>query len=155
MATQPNRKLTGKEQRFAAEYVIDGDGANAARRAGYASSSAKVTACRLLKRADIQGAIAAQKTAIANQPLTVLHGTIADATERREILSVLLRDRETHPIARLKAADILNRMDAIYVQKHDVTHHTKPDLSKLSDAELAALEQLVTKAAPVQAEAVH
>ena len=35
----------------------------------------------------------------------------------------------------------------------DVTHHSKPDLSKLNDQELATLEQMLSKAVP--AESVH
>ena len=117
MATQPNRKLTVKQQKFVAEYLVDGDGANAARRAGYASSSAKVTACELLKRADIRAAIEAEKAALPSQTLTEKHGTIADATKRRETLSGIFLDVEAHPIARLKAVDILNKMDGLYLTK--------------------------------------
>lgn len=79
---------------------------------------------------------------------------IADAAERRMVATAIMRNVEAEPRDRLKAADLLNRMDAIYVQKVDVTHHTKPDLTKLSDAELAVLEQMMAKAAPV-VEAVH
>ena len=42
-------KLSGKEERFCLEYVIDYNGAAAARRTGYAPKSAKKAACRLLQ----------------------------------------------------------------------------------------------------------
>lgn len=151
---KPNSKLTGKQQKFIAEYLVDGDGANAARRAGYASSSAKVTACELLKRADIQQALTAEKALIPNRGLTETYGTIADVRERREILSRHLR-AATSEVAAAKVADVLNRMDGIYIQKHEVTHRTKPDLSKLDESELATLEQMLSKAVPVAIEAVH
>lgn len=119
--TTLNRKLTGKRQRFVAQFVLDGDGANAARRAGYSAKSAKVIACRLLKLPEIQSAIANQRDAIVNQPIVERHGTIADATERRERLSAIFRDETAHPIARLKAADILNKMDGEYIERHEIT----------------------------------
>ena len=114
-----NHALTGKQQRFVAEYLVDGDGANAARRAGYASSSAKVTACGLLKRADIQHWIAVETGRIPNRALTDTYGTIADAQERREILSRIARGGK-NPVAVIKAADVLNKMDGLYIQKHEV-----------------------------------
>lgn len=119
MATQPNRPLTGKEQRFVAEYVVDGDGANAARRAGYASGSAKVTACQLLKKDHIKAAIQAQQAAIAHQSLTEKHGTIADAAERREILTKIARAGRNKKFAvpAIKAMDVLNKMDGLYLTK--------------------------------------
>lgn len=53
--------LTAKEQRFIAEYLVDFNGAEAARRAGYAPKSAKVTASRLLAKAPIKAAIDAKR----------------------------------------------------------------------------------------------
>ena len=61
--------LTAKEQRFIHEYRLDGDGANAARRAGYAPKSAKVTASRLLKKPAIAEAINNQEQAEPIRPL--------------------------------------------------------------------------------------
>ena len=134
--------LTAKEQRFIHEYRVDGDGANAARRAGYASKSAKVTACRLLKKPAIAEAIAHQEQGRANQ-------AIANAQERRELLTLIARDiGEKNRLAAIKAMDTLNRMDAMYVQKHEVASMTKYDYSKLTDAELETLHRTLEKAAP-------
>jgi hypothetical protein len=55
--------MTPHIQRFIDEYLIDGNGAAAARRAGYAPAGAKQRACVLLKRPDVQAAIAARKPA--------------------------------------------------------------------------------------------
>jgi hypothetical protein len=49
--------LTPKERQFVAEYLVDRNGAAAARRAGYAAKSAKVTAARLLTKANVRMAI--------------------------------------------------------------------------------------------------
>ena len=55
----PKRKpgLTAKQERFCREYLIDHNGAAAARRAGYAWHSARVTAAKLLAKANIQARI--------------------------------------------------------------------------------------------------
>lgn len=53
--------LTPKEQRFVAEYLVDFVGSDAAKRAGYAPRSAKVTACRLLTKPAVKAAIEAKR----------------------------------------------------------------------------------------------
>ena len=57
--------LTAKIARFVDEYSIDGNGAAAAVRAGYAANSARVTASRLLTKANIQEALADRQQALA------------------------------------------------------------------------------------------
>lgn len=47
-------KLNPRQQRFCQEYVVDLNGTQAAIRAGYSPKSAKVTASRLLAKANIQ-----------------------------------------------------------------------------------------------------
>ena len=49
--------MTHRQQRFIAEYLIDHNGAAAARRAGYAAGSARQTAVDLLSNPDIADAI--------------------------------------------------------------------------------------------------
>lgn len=53
--------LTPKQERFVDEYMLDHSGAAAAVRAGYAPGSAKVTACRLLTRANVKEALRARR----------------------------------------------------------------------------------------------
>lgn len=50
-------KLTAKQQRFVEEYLVDLNATQAAIRAGYAPKAAKVTACRMLTRANVAAAI--------------------------------------------------------------------------------------------------
>jgi len=52
-----NRQLTERQGRFVNEYVDCGNGAEAARRAGYSEYSAKEIASRELTKANIQAAI--------------------------------------------------------------------------------------------------
>jgi len=51
------KKLRPKQQRFVEEYVIDWNGTQAAIRAGYSERSARVTASRLLTKANVKVAI--------------------------------------------------------------------------------------------------
>ncbi len=53
-----SRPLSARERLFAHEYIKDHNGARAARDAGYAESSAKVTAARLLTRANVAELVA-------------------------------------------------------------------------------------------------
>ena len=55
--------LTPKALRFVSEYLQDLDATAAARRAGYAARSAKVTACRLLKDPAVQAEVQQRQAA--------------------------------------------------------------------------------------------
>ena len=55
--TTENSKLNAKQRRFVQEYVIDLNGAAAARRAGYAQPDANVQACRNLARPHVRKAV--------------------------------------------------------------------------------------------------
>lgn len=59
--------MTPKQARFIAEYAVDGNGAGAAIRAGYAPGSAKVTACRLLTQANVREALAVSQQVTARR----------------------------------------------------------------------------------------
>lgn len=54
-------QLTARQQRFVDELTVCGNAAESARRAGYSARSAKVTACRMLTKANLQAAIAAKR----------------------------------------------------------------------------------------------
>lgn len=49
--------LTLKQQRFVDEFALDHNASRAARAAGYAAASAKVTASRLLTKANVRAAV--------------------------------------------------------------------------------------------------
>ena len=46
---------------------------------------------------------------------------IMDAAERRELLTQFARDEETGKADRLKAMDLLNKMDGVYINKTQVS----------------------------------
>src|ERR1700691_273282 len=62
---------TLRQARFVAEYLVDLNGKQAAIRAGYSPKTAEVQACRLLRNAQVQAAVAdAQKQRIARTEVT-------------------------------------------------------------------------------------
>ena len=104
------RPLNAKQEAFVREYLRDGNATQAAIRAGYSKHTAEQQGPRLLGNVGVARAFKAGQAKLVKS-------TIADATERRETLSTMFRDKKAHPIARLKAADILNKMDGVYVTK--------------------------------------
>lgn len=54
---------------------------------------------------------------------------VMDRQERLETLTTIARDEHMHPKQRMQAIDILNKMDAVYVQRVDASVH-----GDLSDA---------------------
>lgn len=54
---------------------------------------------------------------------------VMDRQERLETLTAIARDEHMHPKQRMQAIDILNKMDAVYVQRVDASVH-----GDLSDA---------------------
>jgi hypothetical protein len=59
--------LTVRQTKFVEEYVVSGNAAEAARAAGYSANGAKVTACRMLTKANLKAAIAAKRQAGAEK----------------------------------------------------------------------------------------
>ena len=53
--------MNQRQQSFAQHFVITGNGAEAARRAGYAPVGARVTSCRLLANPNVQAAVLAER----------------------------------------------------------------------------------------------
>ena len=86
-----------------------------------------MTGSRLLKKANIKAAL---------RSVTDRHESsdIADADERRQMLTRLAR-RDKSPIVKIKALDVLNRMDGLYVQKHQ---HTGADGGPITFTDILA-----------------
>jgi phage terminase small subunit len=59
--------LTPRQAKFVEAYAIDRNAARAARTAGYSATGAKVTACRLLTKANVKAALAAKEAELARQ----------------------------------------------------------------------------------------
>ncbi len=60
-------KLTTKQRMFVDQYMLCRNGAESARRAGYGVLSARITASRLLTKANIQAALAQKEAELARK----------------------------------------------------------------------------------------
>lgn len=115
-------KCTKREQAFVLNLLADPEGnqTRAYERAGFNArgASAMANASKCLRKDQVRAAFESMRGQVlaADQSKA-----IADATERREWLTRMMRDAEAHPIARLKAVDIQNRMDGLYAVKLGLT----------------------------------
>lgn len=106
-------KLNARQKSFCEYYVASGNATDAAIKAGYKEKYAGVNADKLLKNTNIQKYIEElQEKAKGNRIMT--------AIERREFLTSMIKDGAVKDTDRLKALDILNKMDGEYTQKVEV-----------------------------------
>lgn len=75
--------------------------------------SARANAAKCLAKDRVRKAWDALRGVVAD---AVVDEAISTALERRQLLTKLQRDAEVHPLARLKAVDIHNKMDGDYVK---------------------------------------
>jgi hypothetical protein len=66
-----------------------------------------------------------------------------------------MRNEALGAAIRIRAIDVLNRMDGLYVHRFDIRHAPPLDLSRLTPEELAALERLLSKAQTAGRPPVH
>ncbi len=72
------KELTPKARAFVNHYSVCRCGAEAARRAGYAAPSARITASKLLTKANVQAALAVKAGEIANEYQITRHRVISE-----------------------------------------------------------------------------
>lgn len=135
-------RLTPRQQRFVDEYAVKRNGAAAARAAGYAYSSAKVTASRLLTKANVKGALQAHERGVRRSL----------ATSREQVLVELQNAIDAARVMNLPMAMIagwreVGRICGFY-NKREATPAEKvspagrrllADIRALSDEELVVL----------------
>jgi phage terminase small subunit len=103
------RQLTPKQSKFVHSYVVHGVGARAAREAGYAPRSARITASRLLTRAYIQAEITAERRRFELSLATdrqALTRELADALDQARL--------QGNPVAMIAAAREIGRICGYY-----------------------------------------
>ena len=106
-------KLNARQKAFCEYYVVSGNATDSAIKAGYKEKYAGVNTDKLLKNTNIQKYIEElQEKAKGNRIMT--------AIERREFLTSMIKDGAFKDTDRLKALDILNKMDGEYTQKVEV-----------------------------------
>lgn len=104
-------------ENFCLEIVQSGNGTEAYKKAGYkvkSDNAAAVGAAKLLRKVKVQQRIAELRSEMDSRK-------IMDAAERRELLTQFARDEETAKTDRLKAMDLLNKMDGVYINKTQVS----------------------------------
>jgi len=105
------------QEKFCIEFVRCGNATEAYKRAGYKARSDKVAgtaAARLLGNVGIQQRIVELQSEMDSHK-------IMDAAERRELLTRFARDENTGKADRLKAMDLLNKMDGVYINKTQIS----------------------------------
>lgn len=103
-------KLNARQKAFCEYYVACGNATEAAKKAGYSDSYAKNRIHELLKNVGICGYIEElQQKAQTSR--------IMSAIERREFLTKMILKEDAKDTDRLKALDILNKMDGEYTEK--------------------------------------
>ena len=106
-------KLNARQKSFCEFYVASGNATEAAIKAGYKEKNARFIGSENLTKANIKEYIKElQEKAKGNRIMT--------AIERKEFLTKMILKEETKDTDRLKALDILNKMDGEYTQKVEV-----------------------------------
>jgi phage terminase small subunit len=136
-------ELTTKQARFIDEYLVDGNGAGAAVRAGYSPAGAHVRASRMLRNATtvaraIEARQAADATRLSIQREDVLKGLIQAQESARE---------HGDPAGMISALREIAKLMGFYPDprmKFDVTvaadmNHLQQRMEAMSDLQLMAL----------------
>lgn len=123
-------KLNARQKAFCEYYVACGNATEAAIKAGYKEKYAGVNADKLLKNTNIQKYMKElqEKTRVSR---------IMTAIERREFLTSMIKDGTVKDTDKLRAVDILNKMDGEYTQKVEVNGNISSNpFSNLTTEEL-------------------
>ena len=113
-------KLNARQKAFCEYYVASGNATDAAIKAGYKEKNARFIGSENLTKANIKKYIEElQEKAKGNRIMT--------AIERREFLTSMIKDGAVKDTDRLKALDILNKMDGEYTQKLEVKGELKSE----------------------------
>lgn len=132
--------LTAKQDRFVAEYLIDGNGARAAREAGYSEKTARQIATENLSKPDIQAAIAAKQQEMAGKlELRKEHALLA------MLEAINLARSQMQPAAMISGVREIGKMMGFYdsekveVSMSAASASIQARYEEMSDAELTAL----------------
>ena len=118
--------LNERQQKFAEYYSQCGNGADAARKAGYSESYATHRTDELLRNVEIAAYI--KQLSEAAQTARIM-----TARDRQELLSDIARDEDNSAADRIRAVDTLNKMTGEYMTKQQNSSGEK-ELPKLLEA---------------------
>lgn len=133
MADQATAILAPRQQRFVQEYVIDFNGAAAARRAGYKSTTANEQAARMLAKSNIRQAVELAKAALGERVEITKDWVIQEAREL-----VLMAKTQKSAIGVARALEFLARLHG-YIPEPERRVRLIRQVGDLSEEELMAL----------------
>ena len=125
--------MTNRQALFVREYQACLNATEAAKRAGFSSKTAYSQGQRLLKNAEIQNAI----TEAMNERTNNL---VADRRERQEFLTAIMRDIELKPCDRLRACELLSKIEGDFISKANIEVKNSDTLTDFILGELYALK---------------
>lgn len=114
---ESKNELSQKQLNFVQEYLIDGNGTQAAIRAGYAPKSANEQAARLLAKSNIQNELKKRQQEVSLKLTKTRDDIIEDLIK---VIDTFLLDGRNTPNA-LKAIEILNKMAGFTIDKTEIT----------------------------------
>ena len=107
-------KLRGRQEKFCLAYAACGNATEAALKAGYSKKTARTIGSENLTKVDIQKRIAELgKKATQKAFLTI--------EEKRRILQEIAQDPEARKDERMKAIDLDNKMEGVYINRTELT----------------------------------
>ncbi len=116
------KKLTPKQKAFIEHYAACGNATEAARLAGYSNDKARIIGSQNLTKINIQAALGALTESSKRQ-------RIATAVERQEFLTTMMRGEiECEPKDRIKACEVLGKMQGDFIDRHEVTVTNPPNI---------------------------
>ena len=116
--------LTERQRKFAEYYVQCGNGADAARKAGYSESYAAHRTDELLRNVEIAAYI--KQLSEAAQTARIM-----TARDRQELLSDIAKDEDNAAADRIRAVDTLNKMTGEYTTKVEALVQPSEKLSDI------------------------
>lgn len=136
-------------QQFIEEYLKDGNGTQAAIRAGYSKRTATVQASRLLANAKVQKIVRERRQELAEREGVTREWLVAEA--RGVIEKCRAKGAKFNPRAIIQACYFLAEVNGFMVKKSESAidarvHVQHADLSKLTDEQLAQVESIIESA---------
>ena len=126
------RRLSNKQTLFVRAVQKGMNYTQAAEEAGY--SKPRMAGSRLMTNADIRKAI--DRLAKKSEKMH-----IATVEQRKEILTNIMLDPKANATDRCKALDLLNKMDAIYVRKVEMSAQVKMTPEQLEEKAIEVYRQ--------------
>lgn len=108
------KKLTARQKMFCEYFVASGNATQSAIKAGYSDNYARDRIHSLMKSVGVSRYIEELQKKIQSS-------RIMSAVERQEWLTELIKNQKAKDTDKLKAVDILNKMEGEYLEKVQVT----------------------------------